>query len=64
VRLPLTAASTGAFFTVAAASPPWGGTFPSSSTTPPHHPYFNILENMMCGTIYYFSMIYCIYVYI
>jgi hypothetical protein len=63
-RLPFTAASAGTPFGRAAASPPWGGTSPSSSTAPPHHPYFNILANMMCGTIYYFPMIYCIYVYV
>jgi hypothetical protein len=43
---------------------PWGGTSPSSSTSFPHHPYCNLLVNIMCGTIYYFPMIYCIYVYV
>jgi hypothetical protein len=49
---------------VAATSSPWGGTSLSSFITLPHHPYYNLLANMMYGTIYYFSMIYCIYVYV
>jgi hypothetical protein len=60
--LPFTAASTDASFSRAAASPLRGGTSPSSSTTLLHHPYCNLLENVMCGTIYYFPMIYCVYV--
>jgi hypothetical protein len=62
--LPFTATFADASFGRAAASPPWRGTSPSSSTEPPHHPYCNLLANMMCGTIYYFHMIYCVYVYI
>jgi hypothetical protein len=63
-RLPFTAASAGASFGRASTSPPWVGTSPSSTTTPPYYPYCNLLENMMCGTIYYFPMIYCIYVHV
>jgi hypothetical protein len=36
----------------------------SHTTTPSWYPYYNLLANMMCGTIYCFPMIYYIYVYV